>query len=58
MKIKKAAKELGLNYSTAKSIYQIYKNEGRVHKKTPVTKKSDSMETEENNDSTSQSIEG
>eukprot|EP01015_Nassula_variabilis_P024436 TRINITY_DN467_c0_g1_i4.p1 TRINITY_DN467_c0_g1~~TRINITY_DN467_c0_g1_i4.p1 ORF type:complete len:307 (-),score=53.76 TRINITY_DN467_c0_g1_i4:168-1088(-) len=41
MKIKRAAKELGLNYSTAKSIYQVYKNEGRVDKKTPVPKKSD-----------------
>ena len=46
MKIKKAAKELGLNYSTAKSIYQIYKNEGRVSKKTPVPKKSEESSDE------------
>jgi len=33
LKIKQAAKKLRINYSSAKSIYQVYKKEGRLSKK-------------------------
>lgn len=50
LKIKQAAKKLRINYSSAKSIYQVFKKEGRSSKKIMKKRASKSTKDHEDND--------